>query len=248
MKSCVIIPARFKSTRFPGKPLVKLLNKEMIIWVAELSAKAVGRSNVFIATDNLNISKKAEEYGFNFVMTSSELLTGTDRVAAASKNLNYDIFINVQGDEPLVDSQDILKSIDFKIKYPSSIINSFCYLKEDEDPNNKNIPKIVTNENNDLIYISRAVIPNSKSDVLDNIKYKKQVCIYSYFREELDQFLSFGRKSLIESIEDIEILRFLEFGKKIKMFETKTSSLAVDVKSDIQKVEKELIRIKLKNE
>ena len=97
MKSCVIIPARFKSSRFEGKPLVKLLNKEMIIWVAELAAKAVGKSNVFIATDNLNISQKAEEYGFNFIMTNSELLTGTDRVAVAAKNLNYDIFVNVFG-------------------------------------------------------------------------------------------------------------------------------------------------------
>ena len=244
MKSCVIIPARFKSSRFPGKPLVKLLNKEMIIWVAELSAKAVGKSNVFIATDNLKISQKVEEYGFNFIMTSSDLLTGTDRVAAAAKDLNYDIFVNVQGDEPLIDPKDILKSIDLKKKYPSSIINSFCYLKKGEDPHNKNIPKVVTNEENDLIYISRAVIPNSKSETLENINFKKQVCIYSYFGQELDQFLSFGRKSLIENIEDIEILRFLEFGKKIKMFETTKTSLAIDVKSDIQKVEEELNKIK----
>ncbi len=243
MKSCVIIPARFKSSRFPGKPLVKLLNREMIIWVAELAAKAVGKSNVFIATDNLNISQKAEEYGFNFIMTSSELLTGTDRVAAAAKDLNYDIYVNVQGDEPLVDPQDILKSIDFKKKYPSSIINSFCYLKKDEDPNNKNIPKVITNEENEMIYISRAVIPSSKSEVSENFNYKKQVCIYSYYGQELDQFLSFGRKSLIENIEDIEILRFLEFGKKIKMFETTKSSLAVDVKSDVEKVEAELFKI-----
>ena len=244
MNSSVSIPARFKSSRFPGKPLVKLLNKEMIIWVAELSAKAVGKSNVFIATDNLKISQKAEEYGFNFIMTSSDLLTGTDRVAAAAKDLNYDIFVNVQGDEPLIDPKDILKSIDLKKKYPSSIINSFCYLKKGEDPHNKNIPKVVTNEENDLIYISRAVIPNSKSETLENINFKKQVCIYSYFGQELDQFLSFGRKSLIENIEDIEILRFLEFGKKIKMFETTKTSLAIDVKSDIQKVEEELNKIK----
>ena len=84
MKACVIIPARFESSRFPGKPLVKILNKEMIIWVAERSAIAVGKSNVYVATDNLNISKKVDEYGFNSIMTSSELLTGTDRVAKAA--------------------------------------------------------------------------------------------------------------------------------------------------------------------
>ena len=162
MKACVIIPARYASSRFPGKPLVKILNKEMIIWVAERSANAVGKSNVYIATDNLNISKKVEEYGFNSIMTSSELLTGTDRVAKAAFELDYEIFVNVQGDEPMVDPQDILKSIELKKNFRSHIINSYCYINNDEDPTNKNIPKVITNENNDLVYISRAVIPNSK--------------------------------------------------------------------------------------
>ena len=237
MKSCVIIPARFKSSRFEGKPLVKLLNKEMIIWVAEIAAKAVGKSNVFIATDNLNISQKVKEYGFNFLMTSSELLTGTDRVAAAAKNLNYDIFVNVQGDEPLIDPQDILKSIDFKKKYPSSMINSFCYLRKDEDPHNKNIPKVITNEENNLIYISRAVTPSSKSETLENFKFKKQECIYSYFGPELDQFLSFGRKSLIENIEDIEILRFHEMNIPVRMLELEGSPLHVDTPADLERAQ-----------
>ena len=239
MRACVIIPARFKSSRFPGKPLVKLLGKEMIIWVAELSSQAVGKNNVYIATDNFKIVSKARENGFKSIMTSSELLTGTDRVAAASLDLDYDIYVNVQGDEPLIDPNDILRSIKFKQQFPSSIINSYCFLKNDENPENKNIPKVITNENNDLIYISRALIPNSKNDE-NKIRYKKQVCIYSFFKDELKLFLSFGRKSFIENIEDIEILRFFEFGKNIKMLETAKSSLAVDVISDVDKVEQEL--------
>ena len=240
MRSCVIIPARFKSSRFPGKPLVKLINKEMIIWVAELSAKAVGKNNVFIATDNSQISEKAKKYGFKSIMTNSDLLTGTDRVAAASISLNYDIYVNVQGDEPLLDPNDILRSIDYKKKFTSSIINSFCYLNENEDPKNKNIPKVVTNEDNDLIYISRAPVPNTKSELGENGMFKKQVCIYSYFKDELQDFLNFGRKSYVEKIEDIEILRFFELGKNIKMLETSKSSLAVDIPSDVEKVENEL--------
>ena len=163
MKSCVIIPARFKSSRFEGKPLVKLLNKEMIIWVAELSATAIGKSNVYVATDDLRISNKVEEYGFKTIMTDSNLLTGTDRVAQASMQLDYDLFVNVQGDEPLVDPAEILKSIKLKKQFPSYIINSFCFLNENEDPKNKNIPKVITNEKNDLIYITRGVNPKSKS-------------------------------------------------------------------------------------
>ena len=240
MKACVIIPARFRSSRFPGKPLAKLLNKEMIIWVAELSQTAVGKRNVYIATDDERISKKVNEYGFNSIMTNSNLLTGTVRVAEASKKLDYDIFVNVQGDEPLIDPSDILKSIELKKRFPSSVVNSFCYLSKEEDPHNKNIPKLVINQNNDLIYISRAVIPNSKNDSLENINYKKQVCIYSYSRRDLDIFSSVNQKSFIENLEDIEILRFFEFGIKIKMFEASKSSLAVDVFSDIEKVEKEL--------
>ena len=240
MRSCVIIPARFKSSRFPGKPLAKILKKEMIIWVAELSAIAVGKANVYIATDDFKISDKVKEYGFNSIMTDSELITGTDRVAQAALSLDYDLFVNVQGDEPLIDPDDILKSIKLKKEFPSRIINSFCFINENEDPSNKNIPKVITSENDDLIYISRAIIPNSKNNNMENIRFKKQVCIYSYFKEELIEFLEFGRKSYLENIEDIEILRFFEFNKKIKMFETKKSSLAVDVPSDLEKVEKEL--------
>ena len=237
MKACVIIPARYKSSRFPGKPLVKILNKEMILWVAELSAKAVGRENVFIATDDSRISRLVFNYDFKYIMTNSDLLTGTDRVAAAAKELNYDVFVNVQGDEPIVNPSDILKAIDYKINFPESIINSYCYLKYDEDPFNKNIPKVITNQNDDLIYISRAVIPNSKEDRFEKIPYKKQVCIYAYSKKDLVSFLSYGKKSIIEEIEDIEILRFFEFGTNIKMFETLDNSHAVDVISDVAKVE-----------
>ena len=171
MRSCVIIPARFKSTRFPGKPLAKILKKEMIIWVAELSAIAVGKANVYIATDDFKISDKVKEYGFNSIMTDSELITGTDRVAQAALSLDYDLFVNVQGDEPLIDPDDILKSIKLKNEFPSHIINSFCFINEHEDPINKNIPKVITSENNDLIYISRAIIIWRISDTKSKFVY-----------------------------------------------------------------------------
>lgn len=240
MKACVIIPARFKSTRFPGKPLAKILGKEMILWVAELSAKAVKISNVFIATDDLRISSLVEKNGFNPILTSSELLTGTDRVAAAAEELNYDIVVNVQGDEPLINPIDIRKAIDLKIKFPNSILNSYCPIGEKEFPINKNIPKVIYNENKDLIYISRALIPSSKKEIKDYI-FQKQVCIYSYSKNQLSKFKNFGRKSNLEKIEDIEILRFFEIGINIKMFEASKSSLAVDIPSDIEDVENQLL-------
>jgi len=240
MKSCVIIPARFKSTRFPGKPLVPLLGKPMILWVAELSAIAVGISNVHIATEDNRIKEVVEKSGFNVIMTSEGALTGTDRLAEASDKVKADIYINVQGDEPLVDPKDIINIRDNKIKNINSIINGFCWISKEEDPKNTNIPKLITNERNELIYMSRLAIPGFKNDKFRPSKYKKQVCIYAFTKEELDAFRKFGRKSILEQLEDIELLRFLELNKKILMIETKSGSLAIDVPKDIPNVENAL--------
>ncbi|RUO76955.1 3-deoxy-manno-octulosonate cytidylyltransferase [Idiomarina seosinensis] len=240
MRSVVLIPARFSSSRYLGKPLVKLLGKSMIVWVAELSEKAVGRENVYVATEDERIADVVKEAGFQTVMTSSDALTGTDRLAEAATQIDADIFINVQGDEPLVDPKDILKIRDAKINDISSIINGFSWLSEDEDPHSVNIPKVIMNETNELVYMSRAALPGYKDPKNAPVKYKKQVSIYAFTKEDLSAFREFGRKSELEKSEDIEILRFLELGKKIKMIETKPGSLAVDIPSDVSKVENAL--------
>ncbi len=237
MKACVIIPARFSSSRFPGKPLVKLLGKSMILWVAEVSSKAVGNKNVYIATDDERIYKTVQSAGFSAIMTSNKSLTGTDRVAEASKALDYDIFINVQGDEPLIDYNDIKKCIYLKSKYPDYVINGFSKINGLENPSSINIPKVVTNEKNFMLYMSRQLIPGHKSNSNKPIFFKKQVCIYGFNSQELKEYFNYGRKSLLESYEDIEILRFLEFDKKILMFECKDNSHAVDIPADVTKVE-----------
>ena len=242
-KSCVVIPARYKSSRFPGKPLSKINNKELIIWVAELSALAVGKENVYIATEDIRIKSLVEGLSYNCIMTDPSALTGTDRVAEAALKLDYEIIINVQGDEPLVDPLDIKKCINIKSNNFNKIINGFTWLKKDEDPKNINIPKVITTEQNKMIYISRSPLPSSKETLENDINYKKQVCIYGFNKLELAQFKNHGKKSYLELIEDIEILRFLEFGKEVLMFECNKVSLAVDVPEDIQKVENYLNKI-----
>ena len=248
MKVAIIIPARFESKRFPGKPLKKILNKELIIWVAEACSKVKESNLVYIATDDERISDRANELGFKTVLTSKDCLTGTDRVAEASSKINADIYVNVQGDEPFVNPHDIKKIIEKKIEYKDHVICGYTDILENEDPLSKNIPKVVLNENSEFMYISRAVIPSSKKETLiKKNKFFKQVCIYAFNKYELDKFYSYKKKSIAEELEDIEILRFFEFGKKIKMIKTKPGSIAIDEESDIQIAENILKKNEKKN-
>jgi 3-deoxy-manno-octulosonate cytidylyltransferase (CMP-KDO synthetase) len=170
-------------------------------------------------------------------MTSKNNLTGTDRVAEASKKVNAKIIINVQGDEPLINPKDIMKVIDLKKKKMKNIVCSYCNLKKDENVNRRTIPKVIFNEKKELMYISRSPIPISKNNKR-KIKYFKQVCIYAFTKSELELFRNFKRKSFVENIEDVEILRFFELNKKISMVKVSNSAIAVDEPSDKKKVEK----------
>jgi 3-deoxy-D-manno-octulosonate cytidylyltransferase len=241
IRSVIIIPARYASTRYPGKPLVEILGKPLIQWVAELCTDAVGHDNVYVATDSDKIKSVVENVGYKVIMTS-EALTGTDRIAEAAEKIDADIFINVQGDEPLVNPNDIKRIIKIKEQNLDKIINGYRIISSDENPHNVNIPKVLVNENNKLVYMSRNVLPGCKEFKNAPTEYKKQVCIYAFTIDELRAFRNYGRKSIIESYEDIEILRFLELDKEIFMVETKEESLAVDSPGDVIAVEEALKR------
>lgn len=241
MKSIVIIPARYKSTRFPGKPLVKLLGKPMILWVAELSARAIGKENVYIATDDDRISAVVERAGYNSVITSNQCQTGTDRLAEVASKIEADIYVNVQGDEPMVDPNDILAIIKEKEQYPNYVINGCCPLDKNEDPENINIPKVIFTEDGRMVYMSRRPLPGYKSPENAPDRYFKQVCIYAFNREELLAYGEYARKSELEQAEDIEILRFLEWDQKIRLVHTRPGSLAVDIPEDVVLLEKKLL-------
>jgi len=227
----VIIPARYKSTRFPGKSLIDINGKPMIIRVVEIACKAVGKENVFVATDDERISDVIEDYGYNYIMTT-DCPSGTDRVAQASRLMEADIVLNVQGDEPLLNPNDIERVIEHKKKHMDSVVN--CMSKIDsEEANNVNTIKVVTNYDNDLIYMSRSPIPATKVGLSDNTY--KQVCIYAFTKEQLEKFYKM-KKTLLELDEDIDILRFLEMGINVKMIETFGTTQAVDIPEDVDKV------------
>jgi len=241
MRVIIIIPARYGSTRYKGKPLVKILGREMVLRVADICAKVVSKKNLFIATDSKKISEVILENRYNYIKTSKNCLTGTDRVGEATKKINAEIIINVQGDEPLINPKDIKKIINAKKKFPNHVICGFDRVHKFEDPFSVNLPKVVVNSKNDLIYMSRAPIPGSKKNRREK-KFHKQVCIYAFNKEQLNKYCKQKKKSEIEMIEDIEILRFFDLNIKIKMINLNSSSIAVDEKSDVKKIEKHLLK------
>jgi len=236
-KTIIIIPARFGSSRYRGKPLVKILGRELVLRVADVCARTVGKKNLYIATDSAKIEKKVKEENYNSIMTSSKCLTGTDRVAEASKKLKAKIFINVQGDEPLINPKDIRAVIKAKQKFPNHVICGYDKIHKLQEPKNVNLPKVVVNSKKELIYISRSLVPGSKKTI-KNKNYYKQVCIYAFNKKELSSFFSLKKKSEIEEMEDIEILRFFDLGIKIKMIKLNSNSVAVDEIKDVRKAEK----------
>jgi len=237
LKPTIIIPARYGSSRYKGKPLVKILGREMVLRVADISKKVSGKENLYIATDSKKIQNVVKKAGYKSIMTSRKCLTGTDRVAEASKKINSKIFINVQGDEPTINFKDIIKIYKTKIKYPNHVICGYDRVHKFENPSSKNLPKVVVNSKSELTYISRSLIPGSKKKN-KNIKYHKQVCIYAFNKQQLKKFFNLKKKSLTERIEDIEILRFFDLNIKIKMVKLNSNSVAVDEIKDVKKAEK----------
>ena len=230
----IIIPARFESTRFPGKPLALISGVPMIQRVWEKCIKVLPGDEVYIATDSKIIYDFCNANSMNVVMTP-ECLTGSDRVYQASLLLEADIFVNVQGDEPLIRPEDISSVISYSRNSPNTVINAMCPITEQIDFISSAIPKVVFNLKNDLLYMSRSSIPLTKKKTM--VKAYKQVCIYAFPKETLKKFATQSVKTPLESIEDIEILRFLEMGVPVKMIEVSNSSIAVDYPEDIKRVE-----------
>ena len=241
MKYIVVIPARYKSERLPGKPLINIGGLPMIVRTYNQCAKVVNRENIIVATDNNKIKKVCDQYNIQSMITSNKCLTGTDRVAEVAKKINCKFYINVQGDEPFFNPEDLKKLINQATKKPNEIINGYTEIKDKELFLNPSIPKLVFDNQNYLLYMSRAPIPANKK--YDFQKSWRQVCAYSFPKKELLAFSKNSKKTKIEFFEDIEILRFLELGYKVKMIKMSNKSLSVDTEGDIDKAE---IYLKLK--
>ncbi len=234
----LVIPARFASSRFPGKPLIDLLGKTMIERVYEQCLKAVDSKNIVVATEDVRIKEFCDAHHMNCIMTSDNCLTGTDRVAEVAEHIEADYYINVQGDEPLFNPKDIEKMLHQLEAYPTEILNGFAPILNEEDYRSLTIPKVVFRPDGRLLYMSRAPIPGNKKN--EFVKSWRQICIYSFPKEALLDFTQQKQKKELEQEEDIEILRFLEMGYDVRMIELSTDSIAIDTPEDVEKVIKKL--------
>jgi 3-deoxy-manno-octulosonate cytidylyltransferase (CMP-KDO synthetase) len=238
MKTVLIIPARYKSSRFPGKPLIDLDGKTMIQRVWEQCAKAIEIDKIYIATEDERILKHCNENGMQCILTTDNCLTGTDRVAEVALQIDADYYINVQGDEPVINPDDISNIIDMLPKSNGNILNGYCEIDNYEDFKSMSVPKVVMRQDNRLLYMSRAPIPGNKENKF-NLGFR-QVCIYVFPKEALKVFSRAKTKTPMEQEEDIEILRFLEMGYDVQMVKMSKESIPIDQPEDVIKVLKRL--------
>jgi len=238
MKASVIIPARYGSSRFPGKPLAKIKNKEMIIHVAERASMAKEISEVLVATDSDKIADVVNHHGFKAVMTSTSHHSGTDRVAEASSETDSQIIVNLQGDEPLIDPAIIDISVrEMKQSDDASVCTFKKAITEKNEIEDINVVKVVTDKNDFALYFSRFPIPYIKKTVREDILLYKHIGIYTFKKDFLPVFSSLS-PSPLEISESLEQLRILENGFKIKVLETKYNPLSVDTPEDLISIER----------
>lgn len=236
MKVLAVIPARWASTRFPGKPLVMIIGKPMIQHVYERTLKAKLVDEVIVATDDKRIFNAVRKFDGHVVMTSKNHKSGSDRIGEIASKQNKEIIVNVQGDEPFIEPKNIDKTIKPMLSNRSINVSTMCVKINDmNEINNPNIVKVVFDENNFALYFSRSPIPNNwrgKKTV-----YYKHVGLYVYRRDYLLKLIRL-KQSKLESIENLEQLRILENGGKIKVVEVKTDSIAIDTPGDLKKIKR----------
>ena len=244
MKSLGVIPARYPSTRLPGKPLVPIAGKPMIQHVWERARRASSLSDVVVATDDARIRDAVKAFGGEAVMTRSDHRSGSERVAeVAAARKDVDIFVNVQGDEPLIEPQAIDQAVEAMREDSAVIVATIAVLiRNPADIMDPNVVKTVLDFDGNGLYFSRAPIPWVR-DRGENVhvRHLKHLGLYAYRRDALLEFPTFPQGEL-ERIEQLEQLRWLENGYRIRVVETEHDSIGVDVPEDVRRVEQILAR------
>ena len=232
-----LIPARYASTRFPGKPLVDIAGKSMIQRVFEQAKKCRQLDEVVVATDDERILNHVLEFGGNAIMTSTEHQSGTDRCAEVSLQYpEFDVIINIQGDEPFIDPEQISKVISCFESPDTQLATLVKKIVSEQELFNPNSPKVIINKNSEAIYFSRLPLPyirgQEQENWLNHFTFFKHIGIYGYRADILQQVTKLPVSSL-EKAESLEQLRWIENGYKIKVAETDLETYAIDTPEDI---------------
>jgi 3-deoxy-manno-octulosonate cytidylyltransferase (CMP-KDO synthetase) len=236
MKVIAVIPARYASTRFPAKLMQDLGGKTVITRTYEAAVNTNLFDDIFVVTDSDLIFNEIVSQGGKAIMSSKEHESGSDRIAEAVSNLEVDIVINIQGDEPFIDKDSLAKLIqvyknDSKGEVDlASLMREITAIQDIENPNNV---KVVVDQNGFALYFSRSVIPYPR-EINVGVRYMQHIGIYAFRKQALMDFYSLPMKSL-EASEKLEQLRYLEFGKRIKMVETNHIGIGIDTPEDLEK-------------
>lgn len=242
MKVIGIIPARYASTRFPGKPLIDINGKSMIQRVYERCSLAPSLDSVWVATDDIRIQEHVKSFNGNVIMTSEQHVSGTDRCAEAAKSFSDDsIIINIQGDEPFIDPHQIELLIRCFQEKEVQIATLIKKITHEDELWNENTPKVVLNNRGEALYFSRQTLPFQrgveKENWLQNHQYYKHIGIYGFRKNTLDKITALPMGKL-ESLEGLEQLRWIENGFSIQTAITNIENQAVDVPEDLEKLKK----------
>jgi len=240
-KVAVIIPARYGSKRFPGKPLIKLAGQPLIIHVWQRAREIPGIDRVIVATDDDRIYKVLEQAGAEAVMTPEDLPSGSDRVGWVASSLDCEIIVNLQGDEPLIDSQAVAQAVDALRLDPHLKVATLGFpLEKEKMWKDSNVVKVLTDENNNALYFSRLPIPYFRDLPFFPVPGLFQhLGVYIYRKNFLMEFLSWSPSEL-EKAEKLEQLRILSKGFKIRIIPTAAPSFGVDTPEDVLRVEEML--------
>lgn len=243
MKNLGLIPARYASTRFPGKPLAIIAGKPMIQWVYERASQVF--EWCFVATDNDRIKQTVEAFGGRVVMTSELHKSGTDRCAEALEivqsdlNMQFDVVVNIQGDEPFIQPQQLKRVVSCFSQPDVQIATLVKPFAPDEDVFNPNSPKVILNQNSEAIYFSRSVVPfirgKEQLQWSQSFRYLKHIGLYAY-RADILRRITRLQQTPLELAESLEQLRWLENGFRITVVETDLETLAVDTPEDLERV------------
>ena len=241
LKIAAVIPARYASSRFPGKALAEINGKAMIARVVEAVNKCSLIDELYVATDDVRIEKAVNKTVAKPVMTSTSHRCGTDRIAEAVENIEADLIVNVQGDEPLIQAETIKKAVEPFFREKELLMSTLKRKISAEQADNPDIVKVITDQNDYALYFSRSPVPFYRDAEKSTQQYYQHIGLYVYRRDFLLKYAGMDRTTL-EKAESLEQLRALQNGYQIKVLETEAKLIGVDRREDIELVEKELKR------